>query len=126
MPTVSPAIDAKPDTTHPVEPVKLPEPRAAAPEPKPYDAKTRAEEASAPSAPESNSSYLQVAALPRPDAESMLRTLRDQHFPGIVAASPKPGFYRVLVGPYRQMVQLSDAKSKLKALGFNNAFVQKQ
>ncbi|HXJ38743.1 MAG TPA: SPOR domain-containing protein [Bryobacteraceae bacterium] len=78
------------------------------------------------SSPETGASYLQVAALPRPEAESMLRTMREQHLPVMMALSSKEGFYRVLVGPYHQTVQLSEAKSKLKALGFSNAFVQKQ
>jgi len=105
IPPVAPAVDTKPAESRPI-----------APEPKPYAEATL----------DATASYLQVAALPRPDADAMVRTLREQHFPAMVGASPKPGFFRVLVGPYRQNVQLSDAKSKLKALGFNSAFVQKQ
>lgn len=107
------------------------EPRPVVPEPKAYDkkaeaAKPVADDPMAVTAPEAGASYLQVAALPREDAEGMVKTLRGQKFPVILAMSPKKGFFRVLVGPYRQTVQLSDAKSGLKALGFNGAFVQKQ
>jgi cell division septation protein DedD len=77
-------------------------------------------------APEAGASYLQVAALGRADAESVVRTLREQKFPAVLASSSREGFYRVLVGPYRQTVDISDAKSRLKTLGFANAFVQKQ
>jgi cell division septation protein DedD len=116
-PVVAPTVDAKP-----VEPKPLP------PEPKAYESPVRKASADPlpASSPEPGASYLQVAAVPRPNAEEMVKTLREQHFPVIMAISPKPGFYRVLVGPYHQTVQLSDAKTKLKALGFNGAFVQKQ
>lgn len=106
------------------------EPKPVVSEPKAYEkkaeAKAAAEDPLAVTAPEAGTSYLQVAALPREDAEGMVKTLRGQKFPVIMAMSPKKGFFRVLVGPYKQTVQLSDAKSKLKALGFNGAFVQKQ
>ena len=107
------------------------EPRSAVSEPKADDkkaevAKPVADDPLAVTAPEAGASYLQVAALPREDAEGMVKTLRGQKFPVIMAMSPKRAFFRVLVGPYRQTVQLSDAKSRLKALGFNGAFVQKQ
>ncbi len=70
-------------------------------------------------------SYLQVSAVSKPDAENLVRTLREQSLPALMAESPKKGLYRVLVGPYRQTSELADAKSKLKTLGFDNAFVQK-
>lgn len=104
-------------------------PTPVKPEPKPYEEPKSSKVSDDPlavSTPQVGASYLQVAALPRPDAESMVKTLRDQKFPVIMALSSKPTFFRVLVGPYRQTVQLSDAKSKLKTLGFNGAFVQKQ
>ncbi len=107
------------------------EPRPLVSEPKAYDKKAEAAKPVADdplvvTAPEAGASYLQVAALPREDAEGMVKTLRGQKFPVIMAMSPKRTFFRVLVGPYRQTMQLSDAKSRLKALGFNGAFVQKQ
>ena len=69
--------------------------------------------------------WLQVTALKRSDADSLVKTLREQKFPAVVANSSKPDLFRVLVGPYHQMTDVADAKSKLKALGFANAFVQK-
>lgn len=95
-----------------------PAPAAAAPPPqaKPYET----------SAPETGASYVQVAALPRADADNVVRTLREQHLPVIVAESSRSGFFRVLVGPYHETAQIADAKARLKTLGFANAFVQKQ
>jgi cell division septation protein DedD len=89
------------------------------PVPQPYDAK-------AVSTPEVGASYLQVTALPRADADGVVKTLRDQSFPTILAASSKDGLFRVLVGPYHQTSDLADAKSRLKTIGFGSAFVQKQ
>ena len=78
------------------------------------------------STPEPGASYLQVTALPRLDADGVVKTLREQSFPTILATSSKDGLYRVLVGPYRQTSQLADAKARLKSIGFGSAFVQKQ
>jgi cell division septation protein DedD len=89
------------------------------PTPQPYDSR-------AVSTPEAGASYLQVTALPRADADGVVKTLRDQSFPTILAASSKDGLFRVLVGPYHQTSQLADAKARLKAIGFGSAFVQKQ
>ena len=75
--------------------------------------------------PPAGAIWLQVTALKRSDADSLVKTLREQKFPAVVANSSKPDLFRVLVGPYHQMTDVADAKSKLKALGFANAFVQK-
>lgn len=75
--------------------------------------------------PEAGATYLQVTALRRTDADSLVKTLREQNFPALVADSSKPDLFRVLVGPYHQTSEVADAKSRLKALGFGNAFVQK-
>jgi cell division septation protein DedD len=82
--------------------------------------------ASAVVAPEAGATYLQVAAQHRADADNLVRTLREQNLPAIVAASSKEDLFRVLVGPYHQTAQVAEAKDKLKALGFANTFVQKQ
>jgi cell division septation protein DedD len=68
---------------------------------------------------------LQVTALRRPDADNLVRTLREQNFPVLLASSSKPDLFRVMVGPYHQNADLAEAKERLKALGFANAFVQK-
>jgi cell division septation protein DedD len=69
--------------------------------------------------------WLQVTALRRSDADNLVKTLREQNFPAVLADSSKPDLFRVLVGPYRQTADVADAKARLKSLGFANAFVQK-
>jgi cell division septation protein DedD len=81
--------------------------------------------ANAPSIPEIGATYLQVTALRRKDADDLVKTLKEQNFPALTAESSKPDLFRVMVGPYRQTADVADAKSRLKALGFANAFVQK-
>jgi cell division septation protein DedD len=76
-------------------------------------------------APEAGATYLQVTALRRADADNLVKTLREQNFPVVAAESSKSDLFRVLVGPYHQTAQVADAKARLKALGFANAFVQK-
>ncbi len=73
----------------------------------------------------SGATWLQVTALKRSDADSLVKTLREQNLPAVVANSSKPDLFRVLVGPYHQTADVADAKAKLKALGFADAFVQK-
>lgn len=74
---------------------------------------------------ESGATWLQVTALRRADADNLVKTLKEQRFPAVVAESSKPDLFRVLVGPYHRIADVADAKAKLKALGFANAFVQK-
>ena len=78
-----------------------------------------------PSAREEGATYLQVTALGRGDATNLVKTLKEQNFPVLLAESSKPDLFRVLVGPYHQTADVADAKARLKALGFANAFVQK-
>jgi cell division septation protein DedD len=79
----------------------------------------------APAVPVAGATYLQVTALRRSDADNLVRTLREQSFPAVLAESSKPDLFRVLVGPYHQTADVADAKARLKSLGFANAFVQK-
>jgi cell division septation protein DedD len=85
---------------------------------KPDTAKTDTSEAGA--------SYVQVSALGLTDAEALVRTLREQHLPAGIAPSSKEGLYRVRVGPYHTTADVSEAKTRLKTLGFSNTIVQKQ
>lgn len=78
-----------------------------------------------PVTPDAGAIWLQVTALRRADADNLVKTLREQKFPTVLANSSKPDLFRVLVGPYHQMTDVADAKAHLKALGFANAFVQK-
>jgi cell division protein FtsN len=100
-----------------------PPPRVAAPTTPPSP------ETAAPAAgvtvPQEGATYLQVTALLRSDADKLAKSLREQNFPALVAESSKPDLFRVMVGPYHQTADVADAKARLKALGFANAFVQK-
>jgi cell division septation protein DedD len=78
-----------------------------------------------PAVPQSGSTWLQITALRRADADNLVKTLREQNFPAFLAGSSRPDLFRVVVGPYRQVADVADAKARLKALGFANAFVQK-
>jgi len=72
-----------------------------------------------------NEIYLQVTALRLADADNLVKTLKEQNLPALTAGSSKPDLFRVMVGPYHQMTQVAEAKARLKALGFANAFVQR-
>jgi len=83
--------------------------------------------AASPAAPPdtAGATWLQVTALRRADADNLVKTLKEQNFPAVLADSSKPDLFRVLVGPYHQTADVADAKARLKSLGFANAFVQK-
>ena len=97
-------------------------PAAAAPPP----STATLTDASSITTPEAGASYVQVGALARADAESTVRTLREQRLPALLAASSKEGLFRVLVGPYHQTSDIAEAKARLKTLGFSDTIVQKQ
>jgi cell division septation protein DedD len=96
-----------------------------APAPSPAPAAIVSTLGPAPATPEAGATYLQVTALGRSDADHLVKTLKEQNFPALLAESSKPELFRVLVGPYHQTADVADAKARLKALGFANAFVQK-
>jgi hypothetical protein len=116
--------------------VPAPAPVQAAPippAPVPTAAKTAPASVTAPadtgivvSVPERATRYWQVTAEPRPDADTLVKSLRDRHLPAILAASPNPKLFEVLVGPYRSDVALADAKKRLADIGgFDGLFVKK-
>lgn len=118
-PTPAP-VETTPTHAAAVQPTPAPEPP-----PKPVAVTKSAAPETADAPLEPGATWLQVAALRREDATKLVKTLREQDFPARLAESPKPEFFRVLVGPYHQTAQVADAKAKLKSLGFANAFVQK-
>jgi cell division septation protein DedD len=140
IPETSPAAQVAPvqaqESAPPHETAPPETPSAAAGEttPAPADAKPATQTQAArdlPNAPagtavpETGATYLQVTALRRTDADNLVKTLKEQNFPALLADSSKPDLFRVLVGPYHQTADVADAKARLKALGFANAFVQK-
>jgi cell division septation protein DedD len=134
--TAPPAPEPSRVETHPaednpaagasVEPKTLPHPEPRPPlkpEPKSDSAPAAAIK---PTTPESGATYVQVGALPLTDAETMVKTLREQHLPASIAPSSKENLFRVWVGPYHLTSEVAEAKAKLKTLGFSNTIVQKQ
>jgi cell division septation protein DedD len=105
-------------------PVTTPAPASSSP-PEPEPATKTRPVTEAPSVPVAGATYLQVTALRRDDADKLVKTLREQNFPALLAESSKPDLFRVMVGPYHQTADVADAKARLKSLGFANAFVQK-
>ena len=93
--------------------------------PAPSPTATTPAPAATPAVREEGATYLQVTALGRTDAANLVKTLKEQNFPALLAESSKPDLFRVLVGPFHQTADVADAKARLKALGFANAFVQK-
>ncbi len=114
-----------PIETKPARDTSQPAPVASAPATPANAAAEGATAAAAVTVPQEGATYLQVTALRRSDADNLVKTLREQNFPALVADSSKPDLFRVMVGPYHQTSDVADAKARLKALGFANAFVQK-
>jgi DedD protein len=74
---------------------------------------------------EPGASYLQVVAIERPAADSIVKILREKGLPAILTESSKPNSYRVLVGPYHSTLLMADAKNKLKDLGYGDVIIHK-
>ena len=56
----------------------------------------------------------------RPDADNMVKVLRERGFPAILGESSKQGLYRVLVGPFKTNGELGRTKTELKSKGFES------
>jgi|SRR5579872_209708 len=63
-------------------------------------------------------SYWQVMALPQPDAEGVLKTLKEQGFPALLSPGTK-NLTRVLVGPFKDTQSMGRAKTQLESAGFH-------
>ncbi|HEY3835389.1 MAG TPA: SPOR domain-containing protein [Bryobacteraceae bacterium] len=70
--------------------------------------------------PSSEQKYLQVSAVRRPDADNMVKVLKERGFPALLGESSKQGLYRVLVGPFKTNTELAHAKLELKSKGFDS------
>lgn len=129
LPSAEPQIRDNPASSAPAAATPAPPPVAAAPEPpKTYQPPAPASSASSAvfiSVPEPGASYVQVSAMARPSADSLVKILREAKMPAILAASSKPDLFEVLVGPYRVPITLADAKRKLTDLGYNGTITRK-
>ncbi|HWF09146.1 MAG TPA: SPOR domain-containing protein [Bryobacteraceae bacterium] len=128
--------DSEPPRETAASEAQVPTPTLAETQPPPADAeapltKTRAAldrpepQPDTAAVPQPGATYLQVTALRRDDADKLVKTLKEQNFPALLADSSKPDLFRVMVGPYHQTADVAEAKARLKALGFANSFVQK-
>ena len=76
--------------------------------------------------PQSGQEFLQVAAVPRSDAAGIADVLRKKGFRAHTV--PVPGstkLYRVIVGPLRDVGDLSSTRDRLRRTGFGKVIVQK-
>ena len=112
-PPSRPAADASPHpstqappqpTTQPAREGSQPVVAAAAPPP--------------PVEPSVPGTYWQVMAVPQPDAEVVMRTLRDKGFPASLSQGPN-NLMRVLVGPFSDTQTMGKAKTDLENAGFH-------
>ena len=78
--------------------------------------------AAAPAAELAPGAYWQVMALPQPEAETVLRTLKDKGFPAFLLPGPN-NLIKVLVGPYGDTQAMGKAKTDLGNAGFAHPWV---
>lgn len=117
---------SKPEPPKP-EPVKPEPPKPEPPKPKEKEKpvekpqeKPKPVEANSgsPQQPVSGQTYLQVAAVGRPEAELMTEVLGRKGFKAIHSQIPeKPALYRVLVGPYKDAAAITQAREELQKAG---------
>jgi cell division protein FtsN len=104
------------------EPQPTPTPKAVEkPAPKP---ETQAATPQSIGEPQSGTTWLQVVATTRPDAELIGETLSKRGFHTQVSPAPN-GFFRVLVGPAKGASEVSDLRTRLEGAGFKNPIVRK-
>jgi cell division septation protein DedD len=113
--STTPAPDPAPVVTTPAPPPTetKPAPPPESPAPKPETPERMPQ-------PNSEEKYLQVSAVRRPDAENMVKVLKERGFPALLGESSKQGLYRVLVGPFKTTSELGHTKADLKAKGFES------
>lgn len=108
-----------PSSTTPVTPeAGTPAPPAATPTPAPTPAKTP-QRAAAPGEPRPGQTFLQVAAVGKPQAEMLVEVLKEKGFPALIAPVGTDGQrYRTLVGPLKDASDLASTKVRLESAGF--------
>ena len=121
-PAMDPGASSTPAPPPPVATTRPPETKTEPKTAPPIDAPPAKTETSIPPMPQPNSEemYLQVSAVRRPDAENMVKLLRERGFPALLGESSKQGLFRVLVGPFKTRTDMAHTKTELKAKGFDS------
>ena len=124
------AADAKPEPPRRAEHVeKAVEKTVEKPTPLPKEKliDQRIEPASKPSVgtPRSGTTFLQVVATSRLDAELIGETLAKKGFHTVVAPGPNPTTFRVLVGPLHDQADSAETRVRLASAGFKNPYVRR-
>jgi cell division septation protein DedD len=109
-------------------PPPAPPPTAeATPAAKPPSAATTAAGSGTPLYPEPapGQTFLQVAAVRRAEAESLVDVLKRKGFPALVAPGPSETLFRVLVGPLKDEDDIARTRQRLEEAGFRSSYVRK-
>jgi cell division septation protein DedD len=107
--STTPAAPPPQETPAPVQPPKpAPERPAVKPEPA----------SPTPDVPAAGSTYLQVAAVAKTEAELFVDVLAKKGFHALYTTAPIPNTYRVLVGPFQDSSAVAQARADLNKAGF--------
>jgi len=108
-------------------PESTPVPEAAKP---PAGAESKPPPAPAPlpliAQPAPGQTFLQVAAVPRPEAELMVKVLKERAVSTLIVPVPDEStLFRVLVGPLADTASIAKAKADLEQAGFRSVIIRK-
>lgn len=113
--TPAPAASTQPAAPQPQETA----PPAAPPKSAPERAVTKPESASpTPDVPSAGSTYLQIAAVAKTEAELFVDVMAKKGFHALYTTAPIPNTYRVLVGPFQDSSAVAQARADLNKAGF--------
>ncbi len=104
----------------PAAPAKQPEPPPQVPPPAPKSAPP----AAAGDVPAVGQTFLQVAAVKKPQAQLLVEVLKEKGFHAVMAQVDGQDVYRTLVGPLKDAADMARTKSGLENAGFK-PFVKK-
>jgi cell division protein FtsN len=105
-------------STEPAAPAAETPSPTPAPTPTPPPAKTPLP-ALPSAAPRPGQTFLQVAAVGKPQADMLVEVLKEKGFPAIIApVSPSSPLFRTLVGPLKNAAEVAGTRTRLENAGF--------
>jgi cell division septation protein DedD len=114
------------------QPVGAPETEAVAPAPAAAIEPVRREEpprAAGQMAPAAGQTFLQVAAVSKPEAELIVSVFKKRGISALVApvapGQPEGALWRALVGPFNDAASVAKMRADLQAQGFKEVFIRK-